>query len=89
MRICAPNILALTKENVHFVHPIFRYYFMFCAPNIRTFPPPLFYKKVLSLTDPFLHFLDNRAVIHPEIRLDASGWRRDRISALFWQSPLS
>ena len=41
VRICAPNILALSKENVDFVHPIFGPYKMYCAPNLRLLPLPL------------------------------------------------
>ena len=41
VRICAPNILAMSKENVDFAHPIFGPYFMYCAPNLRLLPPPL------------------------------------------------
>ena len=41
VRICAPNIWAMSKENVDFAHPIFGPYFMYCAPNLRLLPPPL------------------------------------------------
>ena len=41
VRICAPNVFAMSKENRGFAHPIFGPYFMNCAPNIRLLPPPL------------------------------------------------
>ena len=41
VRICAPNIWALSKENVDFAHPIYGPYSMYCAPNLRLLSPPL------------------------------------------------
>ena len=41
VRICAPNVLAVIRENVEFLHPIFEPYFMHCTPNARLLPPPL------------------------------------------------
>ena len=41
VRICAPNVWAMSRENMDFAHPIFEPYFMFCAPNIKLTPPPL------------------------------------------------
>ena len=39
--ICAPNVWAMSKENLDFAHPIFEPYFMDCAQNIKLLPPPL------------------------------------------------
>ena len=41
VRICAPNVWAISKEDIDFAHPIFGPYFMYCAPNLRLLPPPL------------------------------------------------
>ena len=41
MRICAPNVWAISKEDIDFAHPIFGAYFMYCAPNLILLPPPL------------------------------------------------
>ena len=43
IRICAPNIWAISKEDIDFAQPIFGPYFMYCAPNLKLLPPPLFY----------------------------------------------
>ena len=43
VRICAPNVLAMSRENMAFAHPIFEPYLMYCAPNIKLVPPPLRY----------------------------------------------
>ena len=44
VRICAPNVWAMSKENLDFAHPIFEPYLMscaVCAPIIKLHPPPL------------------------------------------------
>ena len=48
VRICAPNVWAMSRENMDFAHPIFEPYFIYCAPNIKLLPPPLQPNVILS-----------------------------------------
>ena len=41
VRICSPNVWAVSKENVDFSHPLFGPYLMYYAPNLSLLPPPL------------------------------------------------
>ena len=49
VRNCAPNVWAMIRENVDFVHLIFGPYFVYCAPNIRLLPLPLVNTKYIKL----------------------------------------
>ena len=49
VRICAPNVWAMSRENMDFAHPIFEPYFIYCAPNIKLLPPPLIDKPLQEL----------------------------------------
>ena len=37
----APNVWAMSRENMDFAQQIFEPYFMHCTPNIKLLPPPL------------------------------------------------
>ena len=72
VRKCAPNIWAMSQKNVDFAHPIFRPYFMYCAPNLRLLPPPLYHILFCSQGTPqpcVFRFIASHPVFRNDLNL--------------------